>query len=76
MFENSSTERNILVEAVEAQKEDLPRDMECYVDANGNAYDFAFGMNWSGIIDDERVQTYKADPLTAPESISFHYAGE
>ncbi|MEI5579513.1 hypothetical protein, partial [Streptomyces brasiliscabiei] len=29
------------MEAVEAQFEDLPRDCEVYVDANGNAYDFA-----------------------------------
>ena len=37
------------MDAVETQKEDLPRDMERYVDADGNAYDFAFGMNWSGV---------------------------
>jgi beta-glucosidase len=36
--------------AVEAQYEDVPRDMECYVDAQGNTYDFAFGLNWSGVI--------------------------
>lgn len=62
------------MEAVEAQDEDVPRDMECYVDADGNTYDFAFGLNWSGVIDDERVQTYSADPLTMPENIEFHYA--
>ncbi len=52
------------MEAVEAQLEDVPRDEECYVDANGNTYDFAFGLNWSGVIDDERVAEYKVDPLT------------
>lgn len=52
------------MEAVEAQLEDVPRDMECYVDASGNTYDFAFGMNWSGVINDERVATYSAAPLT------------
>ena len=54
------------METVEAQYEDVPRDMECYVDADGNTYDFAFGMNWSGVIDDERVATYNVAPLTEP----------
>ena len=44
---------------VEEQFEDVPRDMECYTDAEGNVYDFAFGLNWSGVIDDERVNKYK-----------------
>lgn len=30
-----------------------------YVDSEGHAYDFAFGMNWKGVINDERVQKYK-----------------
>ncbi len=54
------------MEAVEAQDEDVPRDMECYVDADGNTYDFAYGLNWSGVIHDERVQTYSAEPLRLP----------
>ncbi len=58
------------METVEAQSEDVPRDVECYVDSNGNTYDFAYGLNWNGIIDDERVQTYSAEPLTTPETIS------
>lgn len=58
----------INMEAVEGDKEDVPRDMECYVDSEGNTYDFCFGLNWSGVIDDDRVKTYKADPLTAPET--------
>ena len=45
--------------AVEAQLEDVPRDMRCYRDADGHDYDFAFGMNWSGVICDERVKKYK-----------------
>lgn len=53
--------------AVEKQQEDLPRDMDCYVDADGNTYDFAFGLNYSGVIDDDRVKTYKVDPLTTYE---------
>ena len=47
------------METVEAQAEDTPRDMRCYKDADGNTYDFAFGMNWNGVIDDERVKKYK-----------------
>ena len=43
---------------VEMQLEDVARDMECYTDADGNTYDFAFGMNWKGIIHDERVKKY------------------
>ena len=59
------------MEAVEAQQEDVPRDMECYVDADGNTYDFAFGLNWSGVINDERVTTYSAEPLTTSETITY-----
>jgi len=62
------------MDACELQLEDVPRDVEVYVDANGNAYDFAFGLNWSGVIDDERVATYSVEPLTTPTSIEFHYA--
>ena len=54
------------METVEAQYEDVPRDMECYVDADGNTYDFAFGLNWSGVINDERVATYSVEPLVEP----------
>ncbi len=56
------------MDTVEAQYEDVPRDMDCYTDADGNTYDFCFGLNWSGVIDDERVKTYKAAPLTKPET--------
>lgn len=51
------------METVEAQYEDVPRDMECYVDADGNTYDFTFGLNWSGVIDDERVVKYNVEPI-------------
>ena len=46
------------MKTVESQKEDLPFDMECYVDADGNAYDFAYGLNWSGRISDARTEKY------------------
>ena len=59
------------MEAVEAQLEDVPRDMEVYVDAAGNAYDFAFGLNFSGVIDDERVATYSAEPLSKVEAFDY-----
>ncbi|MDR1295497.1 MAG: glycoside hydrolase family 3 C-terminal domain-containing protein, partial [Bifidobacteriaceae bacterium] len=32
---------------VEAQAEDVPRDMVPYTDAAGNAYDFGFGLTWA-----------------------------
>ena len=56
------------METVEAQYEDVPRDMECYVDAAGNTYDFGFGLNWSGVIQDERTEKYCVPPLTEPEA--------
>ncbi|WP_248930063.1 glycoside hydrolase family 3 protein [Paenibacillus hamazuiensis] len=46
------------MKAVEEQLEDVPHDMEVYVDSAGNAYDFAFGLNWSGIIRDARTEKY------------------
>lgn len=51
------------METVEAQCEDVPHDMDCYVDACGNRYDFAFGLNWSGVIRDFRVKKYKKSAL-------------
>jgi len=47
------------METVEKQLEDVPFDMECHVDTEGNAYDFAFGLDWDGVIDDERVTMYR-----------------
>ncbi|ALM09144.1 beta-glucosidase [Sediminicola sp. YIK13] len=44
---------------VEDQFEDVPRDMKPYIDSNGNAYDFAFGLNWNGVMEDARVTKYK-----------------
>ena len=44
---------------VEAQLEDVPRDMKAYIDNQGNAYDFAYGLNWKGVISDKRVSIYK-----------------
>jgi beta-glucosidase len=47
------------METVEKQFEDVPHDLECYVDDQGNKYDFAFGLNWKGVINDERKAKYK-----------------
>lgn len=44
---------------VEEQAEDTPRDMRCHRDADGHLYDFAYGLNWRGVIEDERVEKYK-----------------
>lgn len=46
------------MKTVELQKEDVPFDMECYVDTDGNMYDFAYGLNWSGRINDARTKKY------------------
>ncbi len=50
------------METVEAQCEDVPRDMECYKDSEGNTYDFAFGLNWKGVINDARVRLFHPLP--------------
>ena len=46
------------MKTVELQMEDVPFDMDCYVDSEGNAYDFAYGLNWSGRINDARTEKY------------------
>jgi beta-glucosidase len=46
------------MKTVEKQAEDLPLDMECYRDSEGNTYDFGFGLNWNGVIRDQRQTTY------------------
>ena len=47
------------MKTVEKQFEDVAHDMECHMDTEGNIYDFAFGLNWSGIICDERTKKYR-----------------
>jgi beta-glucosidase len=46
------------METVEAQAEDTARDMIPYTDSRGNTWDFAFGLNWKGVIADSRVKHY------------------
>ena len=47
------------MKTVEKQAEDVPYDVDCYMDAAGNRYDFGFGMNWKGVIKDARVSQFK-----------------
>lgn len=44
--------------AVEKQYEDVPFDMECHKDTEGNLYNFGYGLNWKGVINDARTQKY------------------
>jgi beta-glucosidase len=46
---------------VERQMEDVPHDMNVHVDTEGNAYDFGYGLNYKGLIRDERVARYKSN---------------
>ena len=46
------------MDTVEQQCEDVPFDMVCHTDEEGHVYDFGFGMDWNGVIDDERVKKY------------------
>jgi beta-glucosidase len=46
---------------VEKQHEDVPFDMECHKDTEGNVYDFAYGLNWKGIINDARTAKYRVN---------------
>jgi beta-glucosidase len=46
------------MKTVETQKEDVPFDMICHVDSEGNKYDFGFGLNWDGVIKDARTEKY------------------
>jgi beta-glucosidase len=52
------------MKTVEKQAEDVPRDMAPYVDSEGNSYDFGFGLNWKGVINDARTATYKKSVLS------------
>ena len=47
------------MDTVEAQFEDVGQDMTPYTDSEGNVYDFAYGLNYSGVISDARTAKYK-----------------
>ena len=46
------------METVETHCEDKPFDYEVYVDSEGHAYGYAYGLNWQGVIEDERTHLY------------------
>lgn len=46
------------MQTVETQKEDVPQDMKAYKDSEGHVYDFAYGLNWKGVIKDARTMKY------------------
>jgi beta-glucosidase len=47
------------MQTVEKQFEDVPHDMNSYKDSQGHVYDFGFGLNWKGVINDTRLVKYK-----------------
>ena len=47
------------MKTVEMQKEDVPFDLIPHKDSEGNRYDFAYGLNWKGVIKDSRTEKYK-----------------
>ena len=49
------------MDTVERQQEDVAFDMECYKDSQGHTYDFGFGMNFEGVIQDERTRRYRKE---------------
>ena len=49
------------MDTVEEQFEDVPHDMTPYTDEVGNTYDFAFGLDFNGVICDDRVKKYRKD---------------
>ena len=48
----------VSMKVVEEQDEDVAHDFECYKDTDGNVYRFGYGLNWSGVIRDARVEKY------------------
>lgn len=46
------------MDTVEEQCEDVAFDMRCYEDSEGHVYDFGFGLNYKGVIQDERTKRY------------------
>ncbi|NND32634.1 MAG: beta-glucosidase, partial [Saprospiraceae bacterium] len=51
------------MKTVETQMEDVPFDMETHKDSEGNSYDFGFGLNWKGVIQDGRADKYRKGKL-------------
>lgn len=55
------------METVEKQQEDVAFDMACYKDSEGHVYDFGFGLNYQGVIKDERTRRYTREDLNGKE---------
>ena len=47
------------MDTVERQCEDVAFDMSCHRDSEGHIYDFGFGLNFDGVICDERTRRYR-----------------
>ena len=43
---------------VEEHFEDKPFDYEVYKDSQGHSYEFGYGLDWNGIISDERTKRF------------------
>lgn len=61
--------------AVETQSEDMPHDMRCYTDSQGNLWDFAFGLNFKGRIEDSRTRRYATAKAPFAEFTDGEIAG-
>lgn len=59
------------MKTVELQHEDVPHDMKVYEDTSGNKYDFGFGLNWHGIIKDDRTEKYKKPIADRPQATNL-----
>ena len=46
------------MKTVELQMEDVPHDMQVHIDTENHAYDFGYGLNWKGVIQDTRKLKY------------------
>ncbi|MDR3303032.1 MAG: InlB B-repeat-containing protein [Treponema sp.] len=77
------------MEAVEAQYEDVPRDMTPYQDAEGNLWDFGFGLTYKSAAPLAIPAAYSGAPLSVPANkgagpysitnrmkVSFDYDGD
>ena len=46
------------MKTVEENFEDTPRDIIPYADSEGHVWDFGYGLDFKGVIDDARVRKY------------------
>lgn len=62
------------MKTVEEQYEDVPHDMKCHIDSEGHRYDFGYGLNWKGVIQDGRNAKYSKNSALcaqAADSLAF-----